>query len=58
MPHPIGQDESAKRLEDLDGMVRAIPISEKFFTRDLNSHIRTSTGFEAIHVGFEYCSRN
>ena len=35
----LGHDESAKRLfwEDLDGMVRAIPISEKLFIgRDLN----------------------
>jgi hypothetical protein len=57
----VGHDESAKRLfyEDLDSMVRTIPISKKLFIRDLNSHVgTTSANFEAIHGGFEYGSRN
>ena len=58
----VGLDESAKRQfwEDLDGMVRAIPSSEKLFIGgDLNGHVgTTSAGFEAVHGGFGYGSRN
>lgn len=45
--------------EDLDDTIRAIHISEKLFIGDLNGHVGTiSVGFEAVHGGFEYCSRN
>jgi len=58
----VGHDESAKRLfwEDLDGLVRAVPSSEKLFVGgDLNGHVGTSSaGFEAAHGGFGYGSRN
>ena len=58
----VGLDESVKRQfwEDLDGMVRAIPSSEKLFIGgDLNGHVgTTSAGFEAVHEGFGYGSRN
>ena len=57
----VGLDESAKRQfwEDLDGLVRAIPSSKKLFIGDLNGHVgTTSVGFEAIHGGFGYGSRN
>jgi exonuclease III len=58
----VGHDESAKRLfwEDLDGLVRAVPSSEKLFIGgDLNGHVGTSSaGFEAAHGGFGYGSRN
>jgi hypothetical protein len=40
-----------KRLfwEDIDGMVRAIPVGVKLFIGDLNRHISTtSTCFEAV----------
>jgi hypothetical protein len=39
-------------------MVRAMPTSEKLFIEDLNGHIGTSVGFEAVHAGFRYGSRN
>ena len=41
-------------------MVRAIPSSEKLFIGgDLNGHVgTTSAGFEAVHGGFGYGSRN
>ena len=41
-------------------MVRAVPISEKLFIRgDLNGYVGTSSvGFEAVHGGFRYGSRN
>ena len=58
----VGHDESAKRLfwEDLDRLVRAVPSSEKLFIGgDLNGHVGTSSaGFEAVHGGFRYGSRN
>ena len=58
----VGHDESAKRLfwEDLDHLVRAVPSSEKLFIGgDLNGHVGTSSvGFEAVHEGFGYGSRN
>ena len=56
----VGHDESAKRLfwEDLDRLVRAIPNSEKLLG-DLNGHVGTSSaGFEVVHGGFRYDSRN
>ncbi|RCV24208.1 hypothetical protein SETIT_5G066500v2, partial [Setaria italica] len=58
----VGHDESAKRLfwKDLNSLVRAIPSSEKLFIGgDLNGHVgTTSAGFEAVHGGFGYSSRN
>jgi hypothetical protein len=57
----IGHNEGAKRisLEYSYGMVRAIPISEKFFVGDLNGHVgTTSVGFNAVHECFWYGSRN
>ena len=58
----VGHDESAKRLfwKDLYHLVRAVPSSEKFLIGgDLNGHVDTSSaGFEAIHGGFGYGSRN
>ena len=58
----VGHNESAKRLfwEDLDCLVRTVPSSNKLFIGgDLNGHIGTSSaGFEAVHVGFGYGSRN
>ena len=57
----VGIDESAKRQfwEDLDDLIRAVPSSEKLFIGDLNGHVgTTSVGFEAVHGGFGYGSRN
>ena len=58
----VGLDESAKRQfwEDLDGLIRAVPNSEKLFIgEDLNGHIcTTSVGFEVVRGGFVYGSRN
>ena len=58
----VGHNESDKRQfwEDLDGMVRAIPSTEKLFIGgDLNGHVgATNAGFEAAHGGFGYGSRN
>ena len=58
----VGLDESAKRQfrEDLDGLIRVVPSSEKFFIGgDLNGHVGTTrAGFEAVHGGFGYGSRN
>ena len=41
-------------------MVRVVPSSEKLFIGgDLNGHVGTSSaGFEAVHEGFRYDSRN
>ena len=58
----VGLDESAKRQfwEDLNGLIRAVPSSEKLFIEgDLNGHVgTTSAGSEAVHGGFGYGSRN
>jgi hypothetical protein len=56
----VSHNESAKKLfwEDLDGMFRAIPISEKLFVGGLNGHVGTSAGFEAVHGCFVYGSSN
>ena len=58
----IGLDESAKKQfwEDLDGLIGAVPSSEKLcIGGDLNGHIgTTSAGFEAVHGSFGYGSRN
>ena len=41
-------------------MVRVVPSSEKLFVGgNLNGHVGTSSaGFEVVHVGFRYGSRN
>lgn len=58
----VGLNESIKNQfwEDLDSMVSGIPISEKLFIGgDLNGHVGTSNvGFERVHGGFGYGSRN
>jgi len=58
----IGHDESAKRQfwKDLDSVVRTVLSSEKLFIGgDLNGHVGTTrAGFEGIHGGFGYGSRN
>ena len=58
----VGHDESAKWLfwEDLYRLVRAVPSSEKLFIEgDRNGPVCTSSaGFEAVHGGFGYGSRN
>jgi exonuclease III len=58
----VGHNESAKRQfwEDLDGLFRVVPSSEKLFIGgDLNGHVgSTSVGFEVAHGGFGYGSRN
>ena len=58
----VGLSEAAKRefWEDLDGMVRGVPSSEKLFIGgDFNGHVgTTSGGFERVHGGFGYGDRN
>ena len=46
--------------EGLEDMVRSVSIGEKLFIGgDLNGHVGTSnTGFEGVHGGFGYSSRN
>jgi hypothetical protein len=58
----VGLSESSKSQfwEDLDSMVSTVPISEKLFIGgDLNGHVgATNVGYERVHGGFEYGSRN
>jgi hypothetical protein len=58
----VGLSESTKRWfwEDLDSMVSTVPISGKIFIEgDLNGHVgATNVGFERVHEGFGYGSRN
>ncbi|PUZ38091.1 hypothetical protein GQ55_9G169400 [Panicum hallii var. hallii] len=58
----VGLSESSKSQfwEDLDSMVSTVPISEKLFIGgDLNGHVgATNVGYERIHGGFGYGSRN
>jgi exonuclease III len=58
----VGLSEGTKRQfwKDLDSMVSTMPISEKLFIRgDLNGHVgATNVGFERVHGGFRYGSRN
>jgi hypothetical protein len=46
--------------EELDALVSSVPISEKLFIGgDLNGHVgSTRIGFEGVHGGFGYGSRN
>jgi hypothetical protein len=58
----IGLNESAKMQfwEELDALVSSVTISEELFIRgDLNVHVcSTTVGFEGVHRGFGYVSRN
>jgi hypothetical protein len=57
----IGLNESVKMQfwEELDALVSSVPISEKLFIGDLNGHVgSTRVGFEGVHGGFGYGSRN
>jgi hypothetical protein len=58
----VGLSESTKRQfwEDLDSMVSTVSINEKLFIGgDLNGHVgATNVGFERVHGGFGYGSRN
>jgi hypothetical protein len=58
----VGLSEGTKRQfwEDLDSMVSTVPISEKIFIGgDLNDHVgATNVGFDRVHGGFGYGSRN
>jgi exonuclease III len=55
----ISLNESVK-MEELDALVSSVPISEKLFIGgDLNEHIcSTRVGFDGVHGGFGYGSRN
>ena len=49
----VGLDESAKRQfwEDLDGLIRAVPSSEKFFIGgDLNGHVQAQVSRQFMEV--------
>jgi hypothetical protein len=58
----ISLNESVKMQfwEELDAVVSSVPISEKLFIGgDLNGHVgSTRVGFDVIHGGFGYGSRN
>jgi hypothetical protein len=58
----IGLNESVKMQfwEKLDALVNSVPISEKLFIGgDLNGYVgSTRVGFEGVHGGFGYESRN
>jgi hypothetical protein len=58
----IGINESVKMhfWEELNALVSSVPISEKLFIgEDLNGHVgSTRVGFDGVHGGFEYGSRN
>jgi hypothetical protein len=57
----IGLNESVKMqfYEEFDALVSSVPISEKLFIGDLNGHVGpTRVGFDGVHRGFGYGSRN
>jgi hypothetical protein len=57
----IGLNESVKMqfCEELDTLVSSVSISEKLFIGDLNGHVgSTRVGFDGVHGGFGYESRN
>jgi exonuclease III len=57
----IGLNESVKMQfwEELDALVSSVLISEKLFIGDLNGHVgSTRVGFDGVHEGFGYGSRN
>jgi hypothetical protein len=51
----ISLNESIKRQfwEQLDALIRSVPISDKLFIGDLNGHVgSTKVGFDGVHGGF------
>jgi hypothetical protein len=58
----IGLNESVKMQfwEELDALVSSVPNSEKLFIGGyLNGHVGSTTiGFDGVHGGFGYGSRN
>jgi exonuclease III len=58
----IGLNESVKMQfwKELDALVSSVPIFEKLFIGgDLNEHVgSTRVGFDGVHGGFRYESRN
>jgi hypothetical protein len=58
----VGLSESSKSQfwEDLDSIVSTVPINKKLFIGgDLNGHVgATNVGYERVHGGFGYGSRN
>jgi hypothetical protein len=57
----IGLNESVKMQfwEELDALVSSVPIYAKLFIEDLNGHVgSTRVGFDGVHGGFRYGSRN
>jgi hypothetical protein len=58
----IGLNESVKMQfwEELDVLISSVSISEKLFIGgDLNGHVgSTRIGFDGVHGGFRYGSRN
>jgi hypothetical protein len=45
--------------EEFDALVSSVPISEVFVGGDLNEHVgSTRVGFDGVHGGFGYGSRN
>jgi hypothetical protein len=57
----IGLNESVKMQfwEELDALISSVRISEKLFIGDLNGHVgSTRVGFDGVHGGFGYGSRN
>jgi exonuclease III len=58
----IGLNESVKMQfwEELNVLISSVPISEKLFIGgDLNGHVgSTRIGFDGVHGGFRYGSRN
>jgi exonuclease III len=58
----IGLNESVKMQfwEELDALVSSVPISKKLFIGgDLNVYVgSTRVGFDGVHEGFRYESRN
>jgi hypothetical protein len=59
---PLSLNKSVKRQfwKELDALDSSVPISEKLFIGgDLNGHIgSTRVGFDRVHGGFGYGSRN
>jgi hypothetical protein len=56
----LSESSKSQFWEDLDSMVSTAPISEKLFIGgDLNGHVgATNVGYERVHGGFGYGSRN
>jgi hypothetical protein len=57
----IGRNESVKMQfwKELDALVSSVSNSKKLFIGDLNGHVgSTRVGFDGVHGGFRYGSRN